>query len=651
MRVNISDVRDEHSLAYLVAGTRTSSSTWPARPATSTRCRIPYTDLEINCRGQLSILEACRRDNPAIRSRVRQHAPDLRPAASTCRSTRRIRCARSTSTASTRWPASGTTCSTTTCTASASASLRLTNTYGPRMRVKDARQTFLGIWVRQLLEGETIKVFGDGEQLRDFNYVDDAVEAFLLAAARDEARRPGLQPRRRRGRSACKDLAELLVERQRRRPLRARARSRPTARRSTSATTTPTTVAIRAELGWAPTVALAEGLERTLAFYREHGAGATGRLLSVPFLDLARQRRCDRGTSSTRASARVLDGGQLRLRPAASRTSRARSPRTAARAHAVGVASGTDAIEIALAGGRRRARRRGDHRRQHVRSDRRGDRGGRARRPCSSTSTPSTYTLDPARLAERGHRPRRARSSPSTSTASARTWTRSRARSRAPRPAGRRGRRPGARRRVREAAARARSGDAAAFSFYPTKNLGALGDARRGRDRRSRSSPSGRGSCATTASASGTTRVAPGWNSRLDTIQAAILRAKLVHLDGWNERRARARRAATTTRSTGCRRHARRCARAPPRLPPLRRAGRRTATRPQDVSRDEGVGTLVHYPRARPPASRLRGARRDRAAWRRASGLSDEILSLPLYPELDDAEVEAVVDAVRRVVG
>jgi len=60
--------------------------------------------------------------------------------------------------------------------------LRLTNTYGPGMRVKDARQTFLGIWIRNLIEGKPLLVFGDGLQLRDFNYVDDVVEAFLIAA-------------------------------------------------------------------------------------------------------------------------------------------------------------------------------------------------------------------------------------------------------------------------------------------------------------------------------------------------------------------------------------------------------------------------------------------------------------------------------------
>jgi nucleoside-diphosphate-sugar epimerase len=64
--------------------------------------------------------------------------------------------------------------------------LRLTNTIGPRMRVKDARQTFVGVWIRQLLEDRPFEVWG-GEQLRDFTYVDDAVEALLLAAVRPAA--------------------------------------------------------------------------------------------------------------------------------------------------------------------------------------------------------------------------------------------------------------------------------------------------------------------------------------------------------------------------------------------------------------------------------------------------------------------------------
>ena len=69
----------------------------------------------------------------------------------------------------------------------ASSVLRLTNTYGPRMRIKDARQTFLGIWIKNLLQGKPIQVFGDGKQRRDYNYVEDVLDALLIAAAEKNA--------------------------------------------------------------------------------------------------------------------------------------------------------------------------------------------------------------------------------------------------------------------------------------------------------------------------------------------------------------------------------------------------------------------------------------------------------------------------------
>ena len=65
--------------------------------------------------------------------------------------------------------------------------LRLTNTYGPGMRVKDARQTFLGIWIRRLIDQKPIQIFGSGTQRRDFNFVTDVVDALLRAAASDDA--------------------------------------------------------------------------------------------------------------------------------------------------------------------------------------------------------------------------------------------------------------------------------------------------------------------------------------------------------------------------------------------------------------------------------------------------------------------------------
>lgn len=63
--------------------------------------------------------------------------------------------------------------------------LRLTNTYGPRQQIRNDRQSFIGIMIRQALRGEELRIFGTGEQIRDFNYVDDVVEALLLAATTD----------------------------------------------------------------------------------------------------------------------------------------------------------------------------------------------------------------------------------------------------------------------------------------------------------------------------------------------------------------------------------------------------------------------------------------------------------------------------------
>ncbi|WP_320664924.1 NAD-dependent epimerase/dehydratase family protein [Prochlorococcus sp. MIT 1223] len=60
--------------------------------------------------------------------------------------------------------------------------LRLTNTYGPGMRIKDARQIFLGVWIKSLLTDNPILVYGDGSQIRDFNYVDDVVDALIKAS-------------------------------------------------------------------------------------------------------------------------------------------------------------------------------------------------------------------------------------------------------------------------------------------------------------------------------------------------------------------------------------------------------------------------------------------------------------------------------------
>ena len=138
----------------------------------------PITDLDINAKAQLSILEACRKYNPDIRivfASTRQiygkpnfmpvdekpprHPVDVNGINKIAGEQYHILYQE--------------------VYGIASSVLRLTNTYGPRMRIKDARQTFLGIWIRNLLEGKPIQVFGDGKQRRDYNYVEDVLDALL----------------------------------------------------------------------------------------------------------------------------------------------------------------------------------------------------------------------------------------------------------------------------------------------------------------------------------------------------------------------------------------------------------------------------------------------------------------------------------------
>jgi UDP-glucose 4-epimerase len=185
VRLNIADVRDEHGLRYLVQGQDVIFNL-AGQVSHTDSMTDPYTDLEINARSQLSLLEACRHGNPyanIVFASTRQiyGRPQYLPVDES-------------------HPLQPVDINGVNKTAGEwyhivyhnvygmkTVSLRLTNTYGPRMRVKDARQTFLGWWLRQIVEGQTLQVFGDGQQIRDFNYVDDVVMALLLAAQHDTA--------------------------------------------------------------------------------------------------------------------------------------------------------------------------------------------------------------------------------------------------------------------------------------------------------------------------------------------------------------------------------------------------------------------------------------------------------------------------------
>jgi UDP-glucose 4-epimerase len=183
--VNVCDVRDPFAIAYLL---KDKDYLFNLAGQTSHLDSMvdPQTDLDINAEAQLSILEACRKVNPSIKivfasTRQLYGRPDYLPVDE--KHPIRPVDVNGINKLAGEWyhllynNVYGI----------RACALRLTNTYGPGMRVKDARQTFLGIWVRLLIEGKPIKVFGDGLQLRDFNYVDDCVIALLLAGANDDA--------------------------------------------------------------------------------------------------------------------------------------------------------------------------------------------------------------------------------------------------------------------------------------------------------------------------------------------------------------------------------------------------------------------------------------------------------------------------------
>src|SRR6266436_5604824 len=183
VRVNISDVRDAHSMRYLVQG-QDCLFNLAGQTSHMDSMQDPYTDLEINCRSQLSILEACRKYNKDIKivfasTRQIYGKPDYLPVDE--KHLLRPADVNGINKMAGEWyhilynNAYGV----------RGCALRLSNTYGPRMRVKDARQTFLGIWIRKVIEQKPIQIFGSGEQRRDFNFVTDVVDALLGAAASD----------------------------------------------------------------------------------------------------------------------------------------------------------------------------------------------------------------------------------------------------------------------------------------------------------------------------------------------------------------------------------------------------------------------------------------------------------------------------------
>ncbi|NOY59696.1 MAG: NAD-dependent epimerase/dehydratase family protein [Calditrichaeota bacterium] len=182
--VNVADIRDQYSMNYLVKD-QDYVFNLAGQVSHIDSMEDPFTDLEINCKSQLSILEACRHHNPNVKiifagTRQQYGKPDYVPVdenhllhPTDVNGINKMAGEWYHILYNNVYGIKAT-------------SLRLTNTYGPRQLMKHGRQGFVSVFVRQIIEGETIKIFGDGKQIRDFNYIDDVVDAFLLAAAYDD---------------------------------------------------------------------------------------------------------------------------------------------------------------------------------------------------------------------------------------------------------------------------------------------------------------------------------------------------------------------------------------------------------------------------------------------------------------------------------
>ena len=265
VQVNISDVRDEYSLRYLVQH-KDLLFNLAGQTSHADSMQDPYTDLDINCRAQLSILESCRKHNPDIKiifasTRQVYGKPDYLPVDE--KHLLRPADVNGINKMAGEWyhivynNVYGV----------RACALRLTNTIGPRMRIKDARQTFVGIWIRQILEDKAFEVW-DGDQVRDFTYVDDAVDALLLTASSEKTDGQVFNLG-----GTCvinlKELAELLIDVNG--GGKYVVRSYPADRKKIDIGDYYADFSrIRSLLGWEPRVSLRDGLARTLAFYREH---------------------------------------------------------------------------------------------------------------------------------------------------------------------------------------------------------------------------------------------------------------------------------------------------------------------------------------------------------------------------------------------
>jgi len=264
LRVNVADVRQQSSMNYLVRD-REVIFNLAGQVSHIDSMRDPETDLEINCRGQLTMLEACRRHNTGAKvvyagTRQVYGKPERLPVDEG-------HLVRPTDINGVNKAAGeyyhlvyNNVFGVRAC------SLRLTNVYGPRQLIRHNRQGFIGWFIRLAVEGKEIQIYGDGSQLRDFVYVDDVVDAFLRAGSTDTVNGDafnvgGSEPISHRG------LVQILID------VAGAGSVRfvdwpPDKKAIDIGSFYSNSEKFRATVGWHPQVSLKDGLRQTVEFYR-----------------------------------------------------------------------------------------------------------------------------------------------------------------------------------------------------------------------------------------------------------------------------------------------------------------------------------------------------------------------------------------------
>jgi UDP-glucose 4-epimerase len=264
--VRIEDIRNEKAVAEAVRG-QDFVFNMAAHVSHLESLNAPFHDLDVNVRGTLIVLEA-----------IRQHAPSARVVYSGTRSEYGLI---ESTPVSEQHPLRPTEVNSANKAVGDlyhfayhvahglhTVSLRLTNTYGPRMLTAHWRQGFINWFVRLAVEGGTFRLYGDGSQVRDLVYVDDVVRALLLAATTDAAAGQAINVGSGRPVS-LKEIATTLIE------LTGKGNIEyvpfpDEARRIEIGDYVADTTKIAAMLDWKPAIPLREGLERSVRYFSQY---------------------------------------------------------------------------------------------------------------------------------------------------------------------------------------------------------------------------------------------------------------------------------------------------------------------------------------------------------------------------------------------